>query len=67
MVIEVRAINRQKTNSHSSARHIANLDLLTARIRALAAARAVPLRITAQNFALLPFKVSCRRPLSLLL
>lgn len=50
VVIELRAINAAKKNSHSSSRHIQNIKTL------LEALRAIPgVRVTAQDFALLPF------------
>lgn len=50
VVVEVRAINQRKTNNHSSARHIKNLEQL---VRALSAIPGV--RVTAQDFAQLSF------------
>ena len=51
IVIEVRAINPNKRNNHSSARYIRNLQAL---IRAL---KTIPgVRVTAQNFAKIPFE-----------
>lgn len=50
VVIEVRAINRKKSNNHSSARHIRNLNEL------IAALESIPnVQVTAQDFAKIPF------------
>jgi hypothetical protein len=50
IVIEVRSINKQKRNNHSVARHISNLREL---IDALQSIKNV--RVTAQDFAMIPF------------
>ena len=50
VVVELRAINPAKSNSHSSARHIANTRTLLQALRALPG-----VRVTAQDFAQLPF------------
>lgn len=51
IVIEVRAINKNKMNNHSSARHIKNLGAL------IAALESIPnVKVTAQDFAKLPFE-----------
>lgn len=51
IVIEVREINKTKRNNHSSARHIKNLQQL------IASLNTIPnVRVTAQNFAAIPFK-----------
>lgn len=50
VVIEVRAINRKKTNNHSVARHIANLEALTSALHEIPG-----VRVTAQDFAQLQF------------
>ena len=51
-VIQVRAINKNKQNNHSSARHISNLEALIAAIEATAK----NVKVTAQDFAKLAFK-----------
>jgi len=50
IIIEVRKIDKRKGNNHSSARHIANLKDLIAALETLPG-----VRVTAQNFAELPF------------
>jgi hypothetical protein len=51
VVIEVRAINPNKRNNHSSARHIANLDAL------IEALQKIPgVKVTAQDFARISFE-----------
>jgi hypothetical protein len=51
VVIEVRAINPNKRNNHSSARHIANLDAL------IEALQKIPgVKVTAQDFAKISFE-----------
>lgn len=50
VVIEVRAINRKKQNTHSSARHIRNLKALLSSLQKIH-----NIKVTAQDFANIPF------------
>ena len=51
VVIEARSINKKKTNNHSVARHIVNLDALVAELRTIPG-----VEVRAQDFATLAFK-----------